>query len=179
MLDNAQNSWEEAWKAAGGWRGSLQAYFDQREYLTPDINLLYRIPATSIIYALSGHFLVKDPAVLDAIAMAESGGGDFKFFSLMNVKYFISEKDLGSANGLKLVDNYNQGNFPVYIYENTKVLPRVFFVGKATNVNTSGDDIKIMLATDFSPANEVVILNGGDLVSSQGRGEIKITDYQD
>lgn len=95
---------------------------------------------------------------------------------LLNVKYYIVPQGLiVDAPNLKLV----YSNKDVDIYENTKVLPRVFIVHKVKILKDRGEIFKELLNPEFNP-KEVVILEEPPEIGIQegtGRDEVNILSY--
>jgi len=180
MSSVAFSSWPEAWKKAGGWRGSLQPYIDQREVIPPDLNLFYRMPSPSIIYELAGHFSVKRPGELDSYAFQlfmNGMGKDFlaNIWGMMNVKYIINNVPIDDVAGLTLIKKTDHA----YIYENEHNLPRAYVVGNARKFANGSDVFKTILKGDIDPKREV-LLEGVDAVpTATGSGQVTIDSYND
>src|SRR3989344_2531424 len=92
---------------------------------------------------------------------------------LLGVKYILSLEDL-SAPGLKKV--FQEGE--TRIYENTKVLPRSFFVGDVINVENENQAINLMFDEDYNPS-ETAVIEDSDLIKDIGMGNSKITEYSE
>jgi len=92
---------------------------------------------------------------------------------LLGVKYILSLEDL-SDPGLKKV--FQEGE--TRIYENTKVLPRSFFVGDVINVENENQAINLMFDEDYNPS-ETAVIEDSDLIKDIGMGNSKITEYSE
>ncbi|HVO75112.1 MAG TPA: YfhO family protein [Ignavibacteriaceae bacterium] len=82
---------------------------------------------------------------------------NLKFLSLLNVKYILANSDLIKQKNLSdsnIVLIYNK---EVKIYENKKVIPRVFFVNQAIVLSTEDSIIKELNNSSFDPRKTLII----------------------
>lgn len=118
-----------------GWQGELDKYLRLREGLRPSLTLLYDIPHAGVY---TGFFLHRTSELLymtdDAFKVNERGevlvtDQAIRLLSLQHVKYLISPFALVHSD-LKLITSTDFGgtytNF--FVYQNEKVLTRVFLV---------------------------------------------------
>jgi hypothetical protein len=157
----------EAYEEAGGWQGDLQPYLDQREFLQPDLNILYDIPAADGYLNLTPGNLTqvwgneKGPGLVEDLfykkgdwLMARPGFG--RLLSLHNVRYLIVSKQF-QHDGFELLGVYGSD---AYLYENQNFLPRAFVVPGVRLVLDTAAALDAMVAPDFDPEREVVLLAG-------------------
>lgn len=173
-------SWIEAWRTAGGWRGNLAPYMDQREVIPPDLNLLYRLATPAIIYELAGHFSVKRPGELDSYALQLFANGEGKevlatMWGMMNVKYIINHAAIDDVAGLTLIKKTNHA----YIYENERYLPRAYVVGSGKHVRRATDVLPAILTGAFDPQKEVLLEGVADVPETPGSGQVAMETYTD
>lgn len=177
-------SWIRAWRSASGWRGDLSPYIDQGKFLSPDRNILYGIPAPSIIYEMVGHFSLNRSGILDARTTGIEYKSAMKLFGLMNVKYFIYEENGGLLwKGKPVFSEINKaGSLDLNIFENKDFLPRAFLVS-GYRIMQESEILPYMKSEDFNPSQEV-ILEEEPKISTQNLnisnlGTVAITKYED
>lgn len=181
-VDSGRTSWIKAWEKSSGWRGDLSPYLAQRGILPPDYNLLYRIPSTSLIYTLVGHYSIKRPGELDVLVLNESRGENFgRLLGMENIKYLLSPEEIEEKPGIKLatvIQDEKQPDFKTYIYENEEFLPRAYLVGQASYFENPQDLLQKMLFGDFKPAKEVLVEEKIEVPQTSGEGEVIMENYQ-
>ena len=157
----------EAYAQAGGWEGDLQPYVVHREFLQPNLNLLYGIPAADGYLNLTPAHLTqvwgneKGPGFVEQLfyksgdrLMARQGFG--RLLSLYNVRYLITLLPF-EEEGFELLGEYGAG---AYLYENKKVLPRAIMVPGYRLAPDTAAALEAMVAPDFDPQRQVVLLAG-------------------
>lgn len=97
-----------------------------------------------------------------------------KIFDLMNVKYFIDDKDLGKYSNINQV-------MP-NLWENLSVIPRIFFVPNFRLVTTKEEMVNGLVNPDFDPHREVLLYQSdynGEISENYSRekGSVEITSY--
>ena len=106
--------------------------------------------------------------------------------SMLNVKYLISAYELPSTLGLVLATTTysTRFNIPIYLYENTRVLPRVY-LAQGVTFAPDIDELKnfervTATSTDFSKTTLIECPACTDLKNIPARTDtLKITDYRD
>jgi hypothetical protein len=157
----------EAYEEAGGWEADLQPYLDQREFLQPDLNILYDVPAADGYLNLTPGNLTqvwgneKGPGFIETLfyrtgdwLMARPGFG--RLLSLYNVRYLIVPMQF-QHDGFELLGIYGSD---AYLYENQNVLPRAFAVPGFRLAPNTAAALEAMVAPDFDPEREVLLVVG-------------------
>lgn len=99
-------------------------------------------------------------------------GFDSPLFDLLNIRYVLTNFPAANAQAVLKADKFRyRSSIGKYsVYENIKVLPRAFFVGRTTVVPGVSELEKIMRSPQFSPektvffmANDLNAKTGGDL----------------
>ena len=161
----AVTEFHEAYSEAGGWEGDLQPYVAQREFLQPNLNILYDIPAADGYLNLTPAHLIqvwgneKGPGFVELLVyktgdrlLARQGFG--RLLSLYNVRYLITLLPF-QEDGFELLGVYGSD---AYLYENKNVLPRAIVVPDYRLVSDTAAALEAMVAPDFDPEREVVLL---------------------
>jgi hypothetical protein len=157
----------EAYREAGGWEEDLQPYVVQREFLQPDLNILYGLPAADGYLNLTPAHLTqvwgneKGPGFIELLfyktgdrLMAREGLG--RLLSLYNVRYLITLLPF-QEDGFELLGVYGSD---AYLYENKNVLPRAIVVPNCRLVSDTASALEAMVAPGFDPEREVMLLAG-------------------
>lgn len=182
---NFSGHWQKAVKDSKGWRKDLKAYFAQREILTPDMNILYRIPSSTSLADERGRFAVARPTELDySILYSQSTQFNPRLAILLgmeNVKYIIIQTSIPKDIGFTLVATIpsEKAGYTVYLYKNTKWLPRAYFVGKATYFEKTQELLDKMFLGQFNPAKEVLLEGSGKIKPAGEKGNVTIKRYED
>ena len=155
----------ETYSEAGGWEADLQPYVAQREFLQPDLNILYGVPAADGYLNLTPAHLTqvwgneKGPGFVELLLyktgdrlMARQGFG--RLLSLYNVRYLITLLPF-QGDGFELLGVYGSD---AYLYENKNVLPRALVVPGYRLASDTAAALEAMVAPDFDPEREVVLL---------------------
>jgi hypothetical protein len=166
---DAYNTHRAAYRQVGGWRGDLQPYIAQRDFLQPSLNLIYDIPAAEgyvnlvpdCLVALWGNEKQKglmDAALVEADDHFSVRPGFIKLLSLYNVRFLIAAQPV-QDEALELVGVYDSG---AHLYENRATLPRAFAVPSYTFASDVPATLSAMLPATFDPATTVVLLESPD-----------------
>jgi hypothetical protein len=163
----AVTEFRETYREAGGWEGDLQPYIVQREFLQPNLNSLYGVPSADGYLNLTPAHLTqvwgneKGPGFVELLfyktgdrLMARQGFG--QLLSLYNVRYLITMMPF-QEDGFTLLGVYGSD---AYLYENENVLPRAFVVPNYRLASDTAAALEAMVAPDFDPEREVVLLEG-------------------
>ncbi len=157
----------ETYVQAGGWEGDLQPYVLQREFLQPNLNILYGVPAADGYLNLTPDHLTQvwgnekvsgfvERLVYRTGERLFAREGLARLLSLYNVRYLITmlpfEEDDFEFLGVYGAD--------AYLYENVNVLPRAFVVPDYRLAPDTAGALEAMVAPDFDPDREVVLLSG-------------------
>ncbi len=157
----------ETYMQAGGWEGDLQPYVLQREFLQPNLNILYGVPAADGYLNLTPDDLTQvwgNEKVSGFVERLVYRTGDRLFareglgrlLSLYNVRYLITMLPF-EEDGFEFLGVYGAD---AYLYENVNVLPRVFVVSDYRLAPDAAGALAAMIAPDFDPQREVVLLAG-------------------
>ena len=163
----AVTKFRETYLEAGGWEGDLQPYGAQREFLQPNLNILYDVPAADGYLNLTPAYLTqvwgneKGPGFVELLVyksgdrlLARQGFG--RLLSVYNVRYLITHLPF-QEDGFELLGVYGSD---AHLYENKSVLPRAFVVPDYRLVSDAAAALELMVAPDFDPEREVVLLPG-------------------
>ena len=161
----AVTEFRETYWEAEGWESDLQPYVVQREFLQPNLNILYDVPAADGYLNLTPAHLTqvwgneKGSGFVELLVyktgerlMARQGFG--RLLSLYNVRYLITLLPF-EDDGFELLGVYGSD---AYLYENKNVLPRAFVVPDYRLASDTAAALEAMVAPDFDPEREVVLL---------------------
>ncbi len=133
----------------------------------------------SRIFSLGGYHAAKLKRYQDIMdAMFESfnrGVIPLNILNMLNAKYILATTELFKENALfPLV--WQSGN--MYVYENTKALPRAYLVDRCRLVEPA-DVREMLLSRDFDPAREVLVTELPAVPPESVEGSsVEIIDYQ-
>jgi Protein of unknown function (DUF6044) len=97
------------------------------------------------------------PPVTDLATICDPG-----LLSLANVRYLVSPVQL-SGDGLVLVSGDGRGDpWPIYIYENTRVLPRFFLAGSTRALADQAAVLTAMASSSTQVLGSVAFVRSGD-----------------
>ncbi|MCX6813460.1 MAG: hypothetical protein NTV77_03215 [Candidatus Azambacteria bacterium] len=104
----------------------------------------YEIPAT---YSKSSWIKSNDISLADKISRFSSSS-NLNLLSMLNIKYIFSSFKLSN---LKLVyqTTATEKNIPVYIYENSEAMPRIYFAKSVKFVNSASAFDELLKIKDF------------------------------
>ncbi len=164
------DTFRAAYRQAGGWRESRDAYVAQREFLQPSRNLVYDIPAADGYVNLTPDWLTllwgneKQKGLMDQL-LAWDGErltarpGFIKLLGLYNARFLITAYPV-QDEALELVGVYNSG---AHLYENRQTMPRAFIVsGYAVVKGDFWGVLNWMRGPDFDPTTMVVLMETPD-----------------
>jgi hypothetical protein len=152
-----------AFGEAGGWRGSLAPFVEQRELLQPNSNAVYGLSSADGYAQLTPSYVVdiwgdqNRPGLMQRAGVFRDGTFTpspqfLKILSLFNVKYVLSPWTVRSG---ELAPFKQEGR--VLVYRNPQVLPRAFLLGRHRRVGDSAEAQERLLAPDFDPREEVIL----------------------
>jgi hypothetical protein len=174
------NTFRAAYREAGGWRGDLEPYVAQREFLQPSLNLIYGVPAAdgyinlvpdclAAVWGTEKQVGVMDSGLVRADDQLLAKQGFVELLGLYNVRFLITSQPVQNE-ALELVGVYGPD---AHLYENIQTKPRAFAVPGYTVANDVSAALELMRSPSFDPQTTVVLLEPPDEVSSgsEGRGE--------
>ncbi|MBN1383829.1 MAG: YfhO family protein [Elusimicrobia bacterium] len=148
------NSYDRAVSAAGGFSGDLTPYFNYRNFLQPNSNILWNIPA------IEGHGGLRPKKfyeIWDVMMQKGIGFETLRFIGLAGGKYVITNYDLSIPYLSLKKDFYFYGNLsPIKIYENKLFYRTVLFINSAV-VLPENDIIEQLFDKNFSPIRTVIL----------------------
>jgi len=157
-----------AYIKAGGWEEDLTPYIEQREFLQPSSNMLYKISSvTGYVNLVPRHIIKmwgneKRPGLVQKTAFLSEDQkrllvtpAFLNFLSLFNVKYLLS---LWPIEHPVLKLKLKKENLS--LYENTKVMSRVFLVSQAFFVPDEEKAGRILLSEAFDPSRTALLMEG-------------------
>lgn len=165
-----------AFSAAHGWQGDLGPFVDQREFLQPDLNVLFGLSSADGYAELTPNYVVdvwgdqNRPGVIAQFSRVHRDvlEPDERFQRLMNmfnVRYVLSLIPIWVEH-LRPLERVGA----VLIYENPEVLPRAYVVGRSRVVREEAEARETMLAPTFDPRKEVVLMADDYEVGQGGDG---------
>jgi len=174
----------------------------QRDLMVVNLNMLYGVDSidgynnlmsrrnSRLLAALGSH----RTTVGDSLAYAEGTIPDkisiflsrLSLLSMMNVKYIISLYELPSTKDLSLVYTAysTRFNVPIYLYENNKVLPRIYLANSVTILPDQDElnnfDIVANPINDFNQKTYLECNNCQDSKNIKSKNDkLKIHTYRD
>lgn len=106
--------------------------------------------------------------------------------SMLNVKYIISAYELPKTDGLELAETFTSTRFevPIYLYENRKVLPRVYLANAITSVSETDEEKNftaiIESNTDFSKNTFIECADCSQYQNQSAKSDkIVVREYKD
>jgi hypothetical protein len=193
------DTFRAAYREANGWRGDLQPYIAQREFLQPSLNLIYDVPTADGYINLVPDCLAalwgteKQSGVMD-VPLVSAGGelslkpGYAKLYGLYNVRFLISSQPIQDPD-LFLVGVYGPG---AHLYENRKSMPRAYAVPgavwaedvPAATLRDAGavrSALGILASPTFDPEEQVLLFappREPNNPSSEFIANVDVADYQ-
>ena len=181
----AEQAHMDAYQRAGGWEGSLTPFIDQREYLQPNLNVLYGYSTPNGYAQLTPAPDVEmwgdqnSPGLFTPLS--RPAGGYFhvippfkKLLSLHNVKTILSPLPI-LGEGFSPRGIVGQ----VRIYDNPDVLPRAFVVGSYRIAGNDAESLSLLAGAGFQPAREAILFEDPGIVPHDSiQGSADITSYR-
>jgi len=119
-----------------------------KELMYPNINLIYGFSSPDSMWVLEPKPGINDSLDIENINM----------MALFNVKYIYTVKDIvNDAYELIGEEDYDEFLYPVKIYRNNKMLPKVFFTSGFRAVEDDLSISEIIGRSDFDPTQEVLL----------------------
>ena len=88
---------------------------------------------------------------------------DSPLLDLLNVRYFLTTRDLSKHNASKFVLAFDK---EIRVYENRQALPRAFTIDKARAMTDENAIVGYLKSASFDPRREVIIETEGPALSS-------------
>jgi hypothetical protein len=173
-------------KQARGWEGDLQPYVEQREFIQPSSNVLYRISSPDGYANLTPNYIVDiwgDQNRAGIITQTASIQGDtfspiplfWKLMRMYNVKYLTSFWLFAPSPNLKALGTYGGA----YLYQNDDFLPRAYLVGEVVAAADGSTALSTLRSDEFDPGRSVILdavppsyRQGGSVA-----GKVEVTHY--
>jgi hypothetical protein len=175
----------EAYRAADGWQGDLSPYVEQREFLQPNLNLLYEVDSANGYSPLTPRYMTdiwgdqENQGIVRAnlrlanqgltTPFLESTPAFHRLLGLFNVKYVLSGWPLSTQRSFDYLGRIGA----VHLYRNPDALPRAFIVGKAHIAANDPESLSLLTSSRFDARHEVVLFEepavrlGGDHSASR------------
>ena len=97
---------------------------------------------------------------------------DNAIIDMLNVKYLISYYPIPDERFKQVL------NGQPFVFENTKVLPRAYFVDSVRVINDEMEFYKLMKSGDFNPAQEAVLEETPEFeIVPSDKNQVEITSY--
>jgi len=171
-----------AYTEAGGWRGSLAPYIDQREYLQPSLHVLYGLSSADGYAQLTPGNVVDVWGDQNRRGLIDSlwsvGDGRFtvrapymRLLALNNVRTILSPLPIAgeplSFRGMVGL---------VRIYDNPAALPRAFIVGAWRVAHSDTESLGLLASASFRPEREAILRRDPGITPHDSvRGEATVT----
>lgn len=145
-----------------------QSIFRVENLLPRNANMIYKIETTS------GYHTIETKAYQQLFNLYNLNNREV--LNLMNIKYFISDRDLSQ------LANFRPAAFN--LWENQEVLPRIYYVPNYRVLSSSGEMVDTLIG-NFNPTKEVLFLKA-DFVKPvlkdkeklpEEKGQIQVTNY--
>ncbi|MGQ0720923.1 MAG: hypothetical protein ACT4PE_05025, partial [Candidatus Eiseniibacteriota bacterium] len=164
-----------AYAMAKGWRGSLDPYVQQRDFLQPNTNVVWGLSAADGYAQLTPSYVVdvwgdqNRAGLMQRTAGARDGvmapaPAFAKVLALFNVKYVLTPWRI-EAPELAARGTVGQA----MLYQNTAVLPRAFVVPGFRVVAGREEALGALAAEDFDPSREAVLFEAPPALASSPR----------
>jgi hypothetical protein len=189
---DAYNTHRAAYREAGGWRGDLEPYVAQREFLQPSLNLIYGVPAAdgyinlvpdclAAVWGTEKQAGVMDTGLVRADDQLRTKRGFVELLGLYNVRFLITSQPVHDET-LELVGVYGPD---AHLYENVRTQPRAFAVPGYAVADDVSDALEMMRSPSFDPETTVVLPEPPDEVLSGNTGmgegfdaEVDVVTYE-
>lgn len=164
-----------------GWQKNVEPYFNLRENLALNLNLLHHLNLAGSGGGISKtaryqESLYQNLGVRAEENLAQPNSQALKMLRLLNVKYLISHfKIQGADFTLRKEIKFSTGQPGFYLYELKNPLPHAFLVYQAENLNTPSQVLSQLNQESFNPQNEVLLeepFEGLSRETSTGKAEV-------
>lgn len=175
-----------AFASAHGWDGDLKPFVDQREFLQPDLNVLFGLSSADGYAELTPNYVVdvwgdqNRPGVISQLSRVHKDvlQTDERFQRLMNmfnVRYVLSLIPIW-LDHLRPLERIGA----VLVYENPEVMPRAYLVGRSRVVRSDAEALETILSSAFDPWKDVVITGDGapKVDGSENAGVATVRSYR-
>jgi hypothetical protein len=178
--------------AIRGWKYNQKAILNERKAIPPNNNVLYGLYSFNDRGWFEGGLSLRNRNKIENYLLNDKSN-DYtgKILGMYNVKYAITYSD-SLGKDMKNILEYDSGNpyiLSLKLYENTRVLPRVFFVPDAKIVQNENDFLDTIKADSFDPETTVILNKkpleigvngyGGDISNFKKDNSTIVTNYQD
>jgi hypothetical protein len=158
------NTFRAAYRKAGGWRGDLEPYVAQREFLQPSLNLIYDVQAAdgyinlvpdclAAIWGTEKQLGAMDRGLVKGDARSRATPGYAKLLGLYNVRFLLTSQPVRDE-ALELVGVYGPD---AHLYENRQNLPRAYAVPDHIVVDDVNAALELMRSPSFDPTKTVAL----------------------
>jgi hypothetical protein len=158
------NTFRSAYRRAGGWRGDLGPYIDQREFLQPSLNLIYDVQAAdgyinlvpeclATLWGTEKQLGQMDAGLVKAEDQLIAKRGFVKSLGLYNVRFLITSEPAQDKE-LELVGVYGPN---AHLYENKETMPRAYAVPDYTVISDTLATLELIRRPSFDPETTVVL----------------------
>lgn len=159
----ASEKHEAAFAEAGGWQADLRPFLEQREFLQPNLNVLFGLSSADGYTQLTPREVVDvwgdqhRPGLVHRITAVEGGElvsrAEFvKVLSIFNVKYLLSAWPFRGP-ALQALGRHGD----VHLYRNPLVLPRAYLVGSYRIVPSAAEALEWLRDPSFDPSREALV----------------------
>jgi hypothetical protein len=171
------DTFRAAYRQAKGWRGDLEPYVAQREFLQPSLNLIYDVPTAdgyvnlvpdcvATVWGTEKQKGVMDSGLVPADGFLLAKRGFVKLLGMLNVRFLITSQPVQDED-LQLVGVYGPG---AHLYENRQTGPRALVVPDYTVAGDITSALALMASPSFDPETTVVLLEPPDLPPEGAEG---------
>jgi hypothetical protein len=182
------NTFRAAYRQAGGWRGHLEPYIAQREFLQPSLNLLYNVPTAdgyvnlvpeclATLWGTEKQLGLMDTGLAKAQNQLVAKPGFVKSLGLYNVRFLIAAQPV-QDEALELLGVYGPG---AHLYQNRETMSRAFVVPGHTVVADVPTALVLTRSPAFDPTRTVILLEQPDAPASPPEGfeaTVEVVTYQ-
>lgn len=147
-----------------GWKNNPQPLIQIRESIPPNSNLLYDIDSFTERGWFEGGLSVERRNNLETsilLGVLKNPEIIADVLGMFNIKYLISFEEIPGV-GLIKVNELDLGKYfqnSLKLYENQKLLPRVYYVTNAIEIDRKDEFFNIISDLAFKPSNSVIIEN--------------------
>ncbi|MDD5686302.1 MAG: YfhO family protein [Elusimicrobia bacterium] len=168
------NSYNLAFNCVNGFSGELMPYLNYRNFLQPNSNIIWNIPA------IEGHGGLRPKRfyeIWDEMMKRGISYETLRFIGLAGGKYIITTYSITSPYlDIKKEYEYYTSLPAIKIYENKLFMEKAFFV---KDMVLSSEVIEQMFNKDFNPAQAVVLEETTRKYHYTGKGNVSVKKYLD